>query len=263
MGFAIGQSPDGTETGVRVLFSDITPLASAPDIRSLVEVSTHAVLGVPPSGSAVGADGSVYVTAPHQVLKVTNGIVSVHAGDASSGYQNRLGTAARFNDPCGIAVNPVDGALIIAELAGNRIRRVDQYGSATLVAGTGSAGGTDERHVAVLGRGWAVTLGRLRDRRPSTPEDRAQRIGPTLGGYKVPSRFGHGGLCGTRTVGRLSSTEGVAVTDVHVYVADSGNADRCAARREVGDHSGAVAPARWRRRQAAFLGPRAVLRPRG
>jgi len=142
-GFAIGQSPDGTETGVHVLFGDIVPVASASDIRHEVHVSTLATLPQLPSGVAVAADGSLYVTALHQVFKVSNGVVSVLAGDTLSGYAGGVGTSARFTYPFGIAVNPVDGALIVAELYGHHIRRIDETGSTSLVAGTGTVGGKD------------------------------------------------------------------------------------------------------------------------
>lgn len=133
----------GTAEGVRVIFSAISLLGTGLDIRNRVTVSTPGTLGGPPSGVAVGTDGAVYATAANRVYRLRGGVVSVLAGDGTAGYVDGVGTAARFRTPLGLAVNPEDGALIVADFAGHRVRRVDAAGTTTLVAGSGAEGGDD------------------------------------------------------------------------------------------------------------------------
>ena len=141
-GLAIGQQPDGTDVGLRVIFGSITPVTAASDIRNQVYVAKIASL-TSPSGVAAARDGTLYVTGGNQVTKIRDGLVSVLAGNGSAGYAEGLGTTARFDNPHGIAENPADGSLIIADYTRHRIRRVDTSGTTSLVAGTGVAGGTN------------------------------------------------------------------------------------------------------------------------
>ncbi len=233
MGFAIGQTPDGVETGVRVIFSDLKPLQTLPDIRSQATVRTVATVDGAPWGAAVADDGTAYVTIPHQVLKINGSNVSVLAGTTSSGYLNRAGTAARFEGPAGIAINPVDGALIVAEQTGNRIRRIGRNGSASLVAGTGAAGGID-------GNGSVATfsspVGVAVDSTGTiyvTDLHRVRRIAFSGGNATVPSNYTVSTLAGADAAGfvdasgsttRFSTPLGITVDeDGNLYVADYGN----------------------------------------
>ncbi len=232
MRFAIGQTPDGVETGVRVIFSDLKPVQTLPDIRSQTTVRNVATPGAP-WGAAVADDGTAYVTIPHQVLKISGNNVSVLAGATSSGYLNRAGTAARFQSPAGIAVNPADGALIVADQAGNRIRRVDRNGSASLVAGTGAVGGANGNgSVATFSSpvGVAVDSGGTIY---VTDLHRVRRITFNGGNATVPNSYTVSTLAGSDVAGfadasgstsRFSTPLGITVDeDGNLYVADHGN----------------------------------------
>jgi len=155
----IGQLPNGTVVGIRVLFSSITGVSAFSDIRPTVTVTTFAGTGssgandgyvnsatfIYPSGVAFDSAGNLYVTdyGGHRVRKIQGGFVSTLAGSGSAGYANGIGTAASFNYPFGIAYNPVDNSLVVTELMGHRIRRVTLDGRVSLIAGTGTAGDTD------------------------------------------------------------------------------------------------------------------------
>jgi sugar lactone lactonase YvrE len=155
----IGQFPNGVVTGVRVLFSPINPVGSFSDLRPLVIVSTFAGTGSAgttdghvgsatfshPSGVAVDSSGNLYVAdySGHRIRKIQGGFVSTLAGSGVAGYANGVGTSASFNAPFGIAFNPVDNSLVVAEYSGNRIRRVTLDGKVSLIAGTGTAGDAD------------------------------------------------------------------------------------------------------------------------
>jgi len=158
-GLTIGQLPNGTVTGIRVLFSPINSVGAFSDIRPTVTVTTFAGTGSSgaadghvgsatftyPSGVAVDPMGNLYVTdyGGHRIRKIQGNFVSTLAGSGSAGYANGVGTSASFNGPLGIAYNPVDNSLVVAEILGHRIRRVTLDGRVSLIAGTGVAGDTD------------------------------------------------------------------------------------------------------------------------
>ena len=68
--------------------------------------------------------------------------VSTLAGTAGSA--NGTGSAARFDSPFGIAYDPADGCLYVADTSNDTIRKVTSAGVVSTLAGTaGSRGSTD------------------------------------------------------------------------------------------------------------------------
>jgi sugar lactone lactonase YvrE len=80
-----------------------------------------------PYGVAVDAGGNVYVTEynNHLIRKITpSGVVSTVAGaELSAAYVDGTGTAARFNNPNGVAVD-TSGNLYLADYNNFRIRKI-------------------------------------------------------------------------------------------------------------------------------------------
>jgi len=99
-----------------------------------------------PHGLAVDPAGNLYIadTANHRVRKVdTNGTITTVAGTGEAGSDGDGGPAlrARFDSPVDVAVDSVDnGVLYVAEADGRRLRRIDENGRITTVAGTGADG---------------------------------------------------------------------------------------------------------------------------
>lgn len=155
-GVPIGQRPDGSPTGLKVRFSNFTNVNAFSDLRPKTTVSKIAGTGTAasidgaagsatfngPAGVAYAGNGVLYVTdyAGQYIRKIANGYVSTLAGNGTAGAANGTGTSASFNNPYGIAVNPVDGAVFVADYTGNRIRRITPDGQVSTVAGTGVAG---------------------------------------------------------------------------------------------------------------------------
>ncbi|MBI2301989.1 MAG: hypothetical protein HYU66_24055 [Armatimonadetes bacterium] len=154
-GEPLGELPDGTATGVKLIFGTFTNVAAFTDLRPRTQVRTVAGSGVSgstdgtalsasfvtPVGVATAPDGSAYITdSAHYIRMLRNGLVTTLAGNGTAGSVDGLGSAARLNSPWGIARNPVDGALIVTEAGGQRVRRVTSDGRVTTVAGTGATG---------------------------------------------------------------------------------------------------------------------------
>ncbi len=155
----IGVTPDGTVTGLKVLFGGFTNVGAFSDPRPRTIVTTAAGTGVAGAQDgaaatatfnalrsvAIGSDGSVYVAdyLNNKVRKIDGNLVSTLAGSGTGTSIDGSGKAASLNGPWGIAVDPVDGALIVTEFTGNRIRRIAPDGVVTTIAGTGSAGGAN------------------------------------------------------------------------------------------------------------------------
>ncbi len=101
-----------------------------------------------PIGVALDGSGNLYVAdqANHEIRKITPADeVSTLAGLSGSGSTNGTGSAARFYDPGGVAVDSA-GNVYVADIANEIIRKVTAAGVVTTLAGTaglvGSADGT-------------------------------------------------------------------------------------------------------------------------
>jgi hypothetical protein len=100
-----------------------------------------------PSGVALDSAGNIYVgdTLNHIIRKVTPaGVVTTLAGQAgSAGSANEAGTAARFYQPWGTAVDNA-GNVYVGDSYNHTIRKVTPAGVVTTLAGfVGSAGSAD------------------------------------------------------------------------------------------------------------------------
>ena len=106
-----------------------------------------------PTDVAVRVDGTYLISENdnNRVRQVgLDGKITTVAGDGISGFtgDNGPATSARIAGPGGIAVTS-DGGFLIAELDGNRVRKVSAGGTITRVAGTGAQSSTGDGGAAV------------------------------------------------------------------------------------------------------------------
>ena len=98
-----------------------------------------------PSALAVDADGNLYVadTGNHAIRKITPaGLVTTLAGDGTPGDRDGKTIEARFNGPCGVAVD-AQGNVYVADTYNDRIRQITPDGQVSTLAGSGAPGYTD------------------------------------------------------------------------------------------------------------------------
>jgi len=95
-----------------------------------------------PAGLATDLNGNVYVadSKNHAVRKIApDGSVVTIAGNGTSGFVNATALSARFNEPYGVAVDGL-GNVYVADTFNHSIRKINQTGVVTTIAGNGIAG---------------------------------------------------------------------------------------------------------------------------
>lgn len=151
-----GNGSAGFTNGTGAAASFAEPLGVATDAAGNVYVADYlnnAIRKITPAGAvttltsvnqvfgiATDAAGNLYFTeyGYHKVSKYSStGVYSVIAGDGTGGNTDGTGTAARFNFPAGIVVDPA-GNLYITETVNHRIRKITTAGTVTTVAGNTS-----------------------------------------------------------------------------------------------------------------------------
>jgi hypothetical protein len=167
-----------------------------------------------PKGVAVDGSGNIYIadTENCRIRKVTGGTISTIAGTGACGVAGDGGpaTAAQLNEPSDIAFLLPGDDLVIADTAGNRIRRYSMStGSITTIAGTGTAGFSGDggqATSAMLNGPEALTAIDNRVLIADTQNNRIRRVN-TLTGV-IDTIVGVGGQTGSYV---LSLPQGVAV----------------------------------------------------
>jgi sugar lactone lactonase YvrE len=184
-----------------------------------------------PASVTVDRHGIAYVadTYNHTIRKINrSGFVSTFAGSAGiAGSDDGTGSAARFNQPYGVAVD-ISGNLFVADCYNHTIRKITPAAVVTTLAGLagvpGSADGTgsDARFnypvgVAVDSTGYVYVADDF--------NDTIRKISPTGDVTTIAGWPGlPGSTDGTGSDARFNQPTGVAVdSGGNIYIADTGN----------------------------------------
>jgi len=182
-----------------------------------------------PAGVAVDRNGAVYVadTGNHIIRKISGGVVTTLAGLAGSpGSADGAGSAARFFDPTGVAVDSAFN-VYVADSGNHTIRRISPAGVVTTLAGAPGFAGSADGAAAVARfngpRGVSVDSAfnvYVADTFNHTIRKISNGIVTTLAG--LPSAAGSAD--GVGSAARFSAPRGVTVDgSLNVYVADTAN----------------------------------------
>lgn len=125
----------------------VTTYAGSPGSFGSADGTGPAARFYSPFGVAVDSAGNVYVADSfnHTIRKIAaGGVVTTLAGNAQSGGKtDGAGTAARFDQPFGIAVD-ANGTVYVSDATANTIRKISPAGVVSTLAGlAGSPGSAD------------------------------------------------------------------------------------------------------------------------
>ena len=92
-----------------------------------------------PSSAISDPFGNIYVgdTGNHRVRVIFSGLVGTLAGNGAAAYTNGVGASASFRSPVGLAFDNL-GNIYVGDYSNHRIRYLQQNGTVSLVAGSGS-----------------------------------------------------------------------------------------------------------------------------
>ncbi len=130
----------------QVSYTFSTLAGTAGTVVNSVDATGSAAQFDTPRGVAVDSSGTVYVadSTNHTIRKITAaGVVTTLAGTAgSSGSAIGTGSAARFNEPWGLAVDSA-GIVYVADTSSHAIRKITPAGVVTTLAGANGPGSSD------------------------------------------------------------------------------------------------------------------------
>jgi hypothetical protein len=210
---------------------EVTTLAGSAGQQGSADGTGSAARFYWPNGVAVDNSGTVYVadTSNFTIRKITPaGEVTTLAGSVGqSGSADGAGTAARFNAPCGVAVDS-EGNVCVADRDNHMIRKITPAGEVTTVAGAPGQWGSGSADGAGSAARFSWPYGLAVDTSDNvyvadTANHTIRKITPAGEVTTLAGTAGYiGSDDGTGSAARFYYPSGVTVDSAdNVYVADS------------------------------------------
>jgi sugar lactone lactonase YvrE len=120
----------------------VSTLAGKETTSGFLDAQGTNALFAGPKGLTVDSSGNIYVADANnnRIRKITSsGTVTTFAGDGTAGFLDGQGTAAKFNNPIGVAVTG-SGVIYVSDALNNRIRAISGTGLVSTFAGSGATG---------------------------------------------------------------------------------------------------------------------------
>lgn len=120
----------------------VTTLAGSNVAFGNVDGTGAAARFISPSDIQMDAFGNLFVVdiSTNTIRKITTaGVVTTFAGSGAAGVVDGVGTAAQFDGPNGLVIDPEDN-LYVADRNGNTIRKITPAGVVTTIAGSTTSG---------------------------------------------------------------------------------------------------------------------------
>ncbi|PMS14789.1 hypothetical protein C0Z18_30190 [Trinickia dabaoshanensis] len=181
-----------------------------------------------PNGFTLDSSGNLYVadSGNNTIRKIdTSGNVTTFAGSSASGSANGRGTAASFNFPAGIVIDP-SGNLFVADDGNNLIRKIDPSGNVTTFAGSGAQGSANGLGTAAsFNAPHGIVLDASGNLYVADGGNNViRKIDPSGNVTTLAGSGAQGAANGKGTAASFNKPDGVAVdASGNVYVADTGN----------------------------------------
>jgi sugar lactone lactonase YvrE len=181
-----------------------------------------------PTGVAVDPSGNVYVADSYNNLirEISpGGVVSTLAGSGAMGSTNATGTAASFNYPYGIGIDP-SGNLYVSDTSNELMRKIAPGAVVSTMAGTGATGFMNGAGTVAT---FDVPIGLAVDSSGNVYvadeyNNAIREITPAGVVSTLAGSGAAGAANGTGTAASFSTPYGVGVdSSGNVYVADTGN----------------------------------------
>jgi hypothetical protein len=218
--------------GLLAQLQDMKLCITVISVRSTVRMPTTALMfprTLPVAARAIVVPLVLALAAPATAAADTL-ITKAGTGTAGSVGDGSMAAAAQLNGPRGLA-RMADGSILVADSAGNRIRRIAPDGTITTAVGTGTAGSVGDGGPATLAqvngpRDVAVAPDGVTYFIADTGGNRIRRVdaGGTITTVAGSGAAGFAGDGGSATLASLNGPSGIAVTSsTNLLIADTTN----------------------------------------
>ncbi len=187
-----------------------------------------------PEGVAFDIAGNFYIGDYHNYrvrMVNTSGIINTVAGNGTMGYSGDGGaaTAAELNYPCGLTID-AENNIYIADLANNRVRKINTLGIINTIAGNGTQGysgdGGQATAAELYNPAWLTfdAAGNLYISDMDNNSIRMVNSAGIISAIAGNGTAGYSGDGGAATAAELHGPQGIAFDSVgNLYFSDYGN----------------------------------------